>query len=113
MTQLPESSRLDGKPSGPNCGGRYPWAKRCREYVAPDVKTAVHIGMDGGTAFDAIPATSTPTREVGLLLLLGSPRRVIDGQRVQIQEAGFAGIALFRDQHLHAARLGFVREEFQ
>src|SRR5215472_16282687 len=102
---------LDGKPSGPNCGGLYPWAKSCREYFSSDIETAVHIGMDGGTAFDMIPAPITTTRKAGLLLLLGSLSRVIAGQGVQVQEASFAGIALFRDQHADALCLCFVHKE--
>src|SRR5215472_7942206 len=94
---------LDGKPSGPNCSGRYPWAKSCREYFSSDIETAVDIGMDGSTVFDTIPAPITTTRKTRLLLLLDSPSRVIAGQGIQIQEAGFAGIALFRDQHADAS----------
>jgi len=45
MTKLPELYSLDGKPSGPNCGGRYPWAKGCREYFSANVKRPIHIGM--------------------------------------------------------------------
>ena len=69
--------------------------------------------MDGGAAFDAIPAAIPTPREVGLFFLLGSLRGIIDGQGVQIQEAGAARVALLRDLHADAARLGFVGEELQ
>src|SRR5260370_25807680 len=57
MTDLPQPYSLDGKPFGPNCSGLYPWAKGCREYFSAAVVRAVHIGIDWGTTFDAIPAT--------------------------------------------------------
>src|SRR5205823_2363639 len=41
--QIRQHLRLDGKPSGPNCRGRYPWAvKGCRDYFSANVVAAIH-----------------------------------------------------------------------
>src|SRR2546430_11288170 len=72
MTDLPQLYSLDGKPSGPNCGGLYPSAKGCREYFSADVETAIHIGMNGGTPFDTIPAAISAARELRFVFLIHS-----------------------------------------
>ena len=85
MTDLPQLYSLDGKPSGPNCGGLYPWAKGCREYFSADVVAAVHIGMDGGTPFDTIPATIATPRELRFVLLIRSLGGIIAGQDIEVK----------------------------
>ena len=69
--------------------------------------------MHGRAPFDAIPAAISGAGEMGLFLLISPLRRIIGGQRVQVQEAGLARIALFRDDHPDAKRLRLVREHLQ
>src|SRR5689334_19109566 len=97
----------------PNCGGRYPWAKGCREYFSADVVTAVDISMDGGTPFDTIPAPIAATREARLVFPILSLGRMIGRHFVQIQEAGLARVTLFGNHHPHAHRLRLVGEQLQ
>src|SRR5215471_18405196 len=110
MTNLPQPSSLDGKPPGPNCGGLYPWAKGCREYFSSDVKGPIHVGMDGSATFDAIPAAIATTRETRFVLLLGFLHWIIGGKWVEVQEAGFARVALFGHDHPDTSCLRFIRE---
>ncbi len=110
MTHLPQVYSLDGKPSGPNCGGLYPSAiKGCREYFASDIVGAVDIGVDGRASFNAVPAAISAPSEAGLALLFGSLLRVVGGQHIPIEKAGFAGVALFGDHHSDANGLRLVR----
>jgi hypothetical protein len=101
MTDLPQLYSLDGKPSGPNCGGLYPSAKGCREYFSADVETAVHIGMNGGTPFDTIPAAISAAREMRFVFLIHALSGIIGGQDIEVQEAGFARVTLFGDLCRH------------
>ena len=67
--------------------------------------------MDRSAAFDAIPAAMATTRETRFVLLLGSLRWIIGGQWVEVQEAGFARVALFGDNHRDTDKLGLVCEQ--
>src|SRR5258708_19508076 len=96
MTDLPQLYSLDGKPSGPNCGGLYPSAKGCREYFSADVETAIHIGMNGGTPFDTIPAAISAAREMQFVSLLHSLIAIIGGQDTEAQQPRFALLTPFR-----------------
>src|SRR5258708_13748844 len=99
MTDLPQLYSLDGKPSGQNCGGLYPWAKGWREYFSADVETAVHIGMNGATTFDTIPAAISAAGELRFVFLIHSLIGIIGGQGIELQEAAFARVTLFGDHH--------------
>src|SRR5215467_1628507 len=97
----------------PNCGGRYPWSKGCREYFSADVVAAVDIGMDGSAPFDAIPAAISIAGEVRLLFLVGSLARIVGRQHIEIPKTGFARITFFRDHHPHPNRLRLRGEQLQ
>ena len=95
---------------GAHCGGLYPWAKGCRDYFSSDVKGPIHVGMDGSATFDAIPAAIATTRETRFVLLLGALRWIIGWEWVEVQEAGFARVALFPNDHANADQLRFIRQ---
>jgi hypothetical protein len=109
---MPYLYSLDGKPSGPNCRGRYPLAiKGCREYFSTDVVGAIHVRVDGCSPFDAVPTFVARPREAGVVLLLGSQVRVVGRKRIAIQEAGTARIGFLSDEHRDARPLRFVGEQ--
>src|SRR5215471_15507151 len=96
----------------PNCGGRYPSAiEGCREYFSGDVVTAVDIGVDGSTSFDAVPAAIPATGEARFVLLFQPLGRVVCWKHIAIQEAGTAGIGFFGEQHGDSNKLCFVGEQ--
>ena len=96
-----------GKPDRPNCGGLYLWAiKGCREYFSANVVGAVHIGVDDTLAAGKVPATFASPAEMRFL----SPLRIVDWQRIAVQETGEAGVAFFGENDCDADQGRLVLE---
>src|SRR5258705_1655048 len=92
--------RAYGKPYGVNCRTRYPLAKGIREYFAYDVVGAVHVGIEALAVRRPVEtALEATAAESGRLLLV---LRIVDGQRVRVEEARLAGVALLSALHLDA-----------
>src|SRR5260370_9866784 len=87
---------LDGKPPGPNCRGRYPWAiKGCGDYFSADVVGAIDIGVDDPLTAGIIPASVTPATETRFSRTCG----IVNRDLVSVKEAGTARVAFHRVNH--------------
>src|SRR5689334_3105047 len=81
-----------------------PLREGIRSYFANDIVGAVGIGVDESPVFGPVqPALHPPATEGGR-----GQRRIEDRQRVRIEEAGLARVALLRDVHLDAHQCGLV-----
>src|SRR6266496_677397 len=110
MTNDDRGSCSDGKPPGPDCGGRYPSTKGCWEYFAPNVQTPIHIGIDEALARCLIyPPTDTPAATFGRLAPVG----IIGWDWVQIEKTGLARVSFFGDLDLDAHKSRLVLQHLE
>src|SRR5215472_16116649 len=93
------STDFAGKPDRANCGALYPQAvKGCREYFSADVVAAIDIRVQRRAPLDSVPPTRPDAGKARFLFLLLPLLRVIGGERVPVEKAGFAGISFFREE---------------
>src|SRR5215469_17804786 len=84
-----------------------PLHKGIRSYFADDVVSPVHIRVDMAPISRAIQPTLHPlSTETGRWLRRVG--RIVDGQRIAIQKAGLAGVALLGHAHVNAHKCRLV-----
>ena len=83
-----------------------PVRERLRSYVANDIVGAVYIRIDGGSVRRPIQHALHPPSTEG-----GYRYRAVDRQRIGIEEAGRAGVALLGDEHSDAHQLRLVGQQ--
>ena len=106
------STDFAGKPDRANCGAPYPQAvKGCREYVSADVVAAIDIRVKRRSPLDCVPPTGPGAGKARSLFLLLPLLRVIGGQRVPVEKAGFTGIGFFREDDPDTHGFGFVGQQ--
>src|SRR5262245_9990259 len=94
---LRHALRAYGEPYGANCCARYPLPESFGEYFANDVVGAVHIRVEAPSIRRSVESTLHPPsaeRRHGC--------RAVDQQRVRVEEAGLAGVALLGDDDPNA-----------
>jgi hypothetical protein len=92
----------------PNCRGRYPWAvKGCRDYFSANVVAAIHVRVDDALPARIIAAPVSPAAEARFLC----PLRIIHRDLIAVKETGFAGVALFREDHTDAHQFRLVGQQ--
>lgn len=85
----------------------YSLCKRIGSTFANDIIRPVDIGIDGPPARGLAETALALPAERRLILSF----RIIGRQGVEIEKAGFTGIALFGHDHLHTHRFGLVSQQ--